>query len=119
MHHLDLGLFSYQIDYTQDLLKIQYGKSLVEEINHWLAKIPRFTGLKIFTNGIQSKLTANEYRNLMKVIVFVIDNLFNDTENFVKNKDLTELYVTWNEMYKISKYEVFKKSNLIKFEVCI
>ena len=30
----------------------------------------------------------------MKVIVFVIDNLFNDTENFVKNKDLTELYVT-------------------------
>ena len=55
----------------------------------------------------------------MKVMVFVVDNLYNDTENFVKNKDLTMVYATWNEMYIISRYESFKESDLIKFKVCI
>ncbi|PKY61921.1 hypothetical protein RhiirA4_302279, partial [Rhizophagus irregularis] len=74
MHHLDLGLFHYQIDYTKKLLGAQCGKTLVDEVDHRLAAIPRFSGLKIFTNGIQSiaRLTANEYRNLMKVMVFVV-----------------------------------------------
>ena len=118
MHHLDLGLFQYQIDYTRKLLN-QYKKSLVDEIDLRLAKIPRFPGLKIFTNGTQSiaRLTANEYRDLMKVLIFVIDNLYVDTENFVKNKDLTMVYATWNEMYIISRYESFKESDLIKFKV--
>ncbi|GBC15518.2 hypothetical protein GLOIN_2v1762814 [Rhizophagus irregularis DAOM 181602=DAOM 197198] len=106
MHHLDLGLFHYQIDYTKKLLGAQYGKTLVDEVDHQLAAIPRFSGLKIFTNSIQSiaRLTANEYRNLMKVMVFVVDNLFvnnEDDENFVKNEDLAKLYEAWNEMYAI------------------
>ena len=66
MHHLDLSLFHYQIDYTWNLLKNQHDKSLVDKIDRQLAKIPRFSELKIFTNGIQSRLTANEYCNLMK-----------------------------------------------------
>lgn len=117
MHHLDLGLFKYQIDFSRTLLGDQFGRHLVDEIDRRLAKIPRFTGLKIFANGIQSisRLTANEYRDLMKVMVFVIDNLYNDTKDFVKNKELTEFYVIWNEMYIISRYEVFKESDLIKF----
>ncbi|GET65524.1 hypothetical protein GLOIN_2v1762814 [Rhizophagus irregularis DAOM 181602=DAOM 197198] len=114
MHHLDLGLFHYQIDYTKKLLGAQCGKTLVDEVDHRLAAIPRFPGLKIFTNGIQSiaRLTANEYRNLMKVMVFVVDNLFvnnEDDENFVKNEDLAKLYEAWNEMYAISRYEISKK----------
>jgi hypothetical protein len=64
-------------------------------------------------------LTANEYRNLMKVMIFVVDNLYDDTKNFVKNKDLVNLYVAWNEMYIISRYEVFKESDLVKFQVCM
>src|SRR5436190_23956870 len=52
MHHLDLGLFHYQIDYTRVLLKNQYGNSLVDEVDRRLAAIPRFPGLKIFTNGL-------------------------------------------------------------------
>jgi hypothetical protein len=121
MHHLDLGLFKYQIDFFRTLLRNQFGKHPVDEMDRRLAKIPRFPGLKIFANGIQSisRLTANEYRDLMKVMVFVIDNLYDDTEDFVKNKDLTELYVIWNEMYIISRSEVFKESDLIKFKVCI
>lgn len=125
MHHLDLGLFHYQIEYTRDLLKKQYDRSLVDELDRRLAAIPRFPGLKIFANGLQSisRLTANEYRNLMKVMIFVVDNLYdtniNNIENFTKNKDLVKLYESWNEMYAISRYEVFKESDLEKFEVCI
>ncbi|RGB30741.1 hypothetical protein C1646_764942 [Rhizophagus diaphanus] len=46
-------------------------------------------------------------------MVFIVDNLYkentNNIENFVKNKDLTMLYEIWNEMYMISRYEVFKE----------
>lgn len=122
MHHLDLGLFHYQIEYTKKFLAEQRGKSLSSKIDHRLAAIPRFPGLKIFSNGIQSiaRLTANEYRNLMKVMIFVVDNLYEDNdgiENFVKNENLAKLYETWNEMYAISRYETFKESDLVKFRV--
>jgi hypothetical protein len=123
MHHLDLGLFNYQIDFTRKILKNQIGNFIVDEIDRRLATIPRFPGLKIFTNGLQSiaRLTANEYRSLMKVMVFVIDDLYQENtkvENSVKNKDLVELYETWNNMYAISRYEMFKESDLNKFKVC-
>jgi hypothetical protein len=123
MHHLDLGLFQYQIIFTRDLLKMQHGNSLVDEMDRRLAKIPRFNNLKIFKNGLQSisRLTANEYRDLMKVMVFVIDNLYNENtnsiENFVTNTDLAKVYEKWINMYKISRYETFKESDLSKFEV--
>jgi hypothetical protein len=123
MHYLDLGLFHYQIDYTKEILKNQHGNSLLDEIDRRLAIIPRFPGLKIFTNGLSiARLTANEYRNLMKVMVFVLDNLYDENtkgvENFIKNKYLTQLYEKWNEMYEISRYEMFKESDLDKFQVC-
>ena len=59
----------------------------------------------------------------MKIMIFAVDNLYkeniNNTENFVKNKDLIKLYEMWNEMYIISKYEVFKESDLKKIKVCM
>lgn len=58
----------------------------------------------------------------MKIMIFVVDNLYEnneDTENFIKNEDLTKLYEAWNEMYAISQYENFKESNLVKFRVGI
>jgi hypothetical protein len=60
MHHLDLGLFKHQINFTLDLLKEQYGASILDEIDNRLANIPRFSGLKIFKNGISSltRITA-------------------------------------------------------------
>jgi hypothetical protein len=122
LHHLDLGLFHYQIKYTKQLLGEQCGKSLLNEIDRRIATIPRFPGLKIFTNGIQSiaRLTANEFRNLMKIMIFVVDNLYENNENvenFVKNEDLAKLYEAWNEMYAISRYENFKENDLVKFRV--
>jgi hypothetical protein len=125
MHHLDLGLFRYQIEYTRELLKMQHGRSLVDELDRRLAAIPRFPGIKIFANGLQSisRITANEYRNLMKVMIFVVDNLYdaniNNIENFTNNKTLVKLYESWNKMYVMSRYEVFKESDLRTFQVCI
>jgi len=125
MHHLDLGLFHYQIDFTKKLIKAQHESSLVDEMDRRLAEIPRYPGLKIFSNGLQSiaRLTANEYRDLMKVMLFVVDNLYSkntkNIENFIKNKDLAELYKKWINMYMLSRYEIFKESDLDKLKVCL
>src|SRR5271156_6666302 len=122
MHHLDLGLFVYQITFTCEILKLQHGNTLVNEIDRRLAAIPRFPDLKIFSNGLSiARLTANEYRSLMKVMIFVVDNLYdgdNDAvKNFISNDDLTKLYESWNEMYILSRSEEFSENDLEKFNV--
>ena len=125
MHHLDLGLFNYQITFTCEILKSQHvnGNMLISKIDRCLTAIPRFPDLKIFSNGLQSiaRLTANEYRSLMKVMIFVVDNLYdendNSVENFVSNFELMELYQHWNEMYILSRLEEFSESDLVKFNV--
>jgi hypothetical protein len=57
----------------------------------------------------------------MKVMIFIIDNLYKENtkkvKNFIANKALIKLYEKWNNMYKISIYEIFKQSDLNKFEV--
>src|SRR5947208_502779 len=113
MHHLDLGLFRYRSKYTYQSLKLQHGNVLVEEVDRRLSAIPHHPGLKIFANGLQSiaRLTANEYRSLMKVMLFVIDNLYvgndKEVENFVSNNNLAILYEKWNDMYILSMSEEF------------
>ena len=97
MHHLDLGLFKYQILFTSGFLKNKHGISILKTIDN----IPRFPGLKIFKNRIQSNagFTANNYRNLMKVMIFVLDNL-----NISKTiqVQLMKLYESWNNIYLLS-----------------
>ena len=122
MHHLDLGLFRYQVEFTCEILKLQHSVALVDELNYRLSEIPRYQDLKIFSNGLQiARLTANEYRNLMKVMVFVLDNLYSKNDkgvnNFISNNDLVKLYVSWNEMYILSRSEEFSESDLVKFKV--
>jgi hypothetical protein len=116
MHHLDLGLFNYQISFTLELLKDLYGASILDKIDNRLANIPRYPELKIFKNGIHSlaRLTAKEYRNLMKVMIFVLDNLISDES---LNKKLLLLYESWNNMYIMSRYEEYDDNNLNNFEV--
>lgn len=121
MHHLDLGLFRYQVEFTYEILKLQHNSALVDQINRRLSEIPRYQNLKIFSNGLHARLTANEYRSLMKVMVFVVDNLYagNDknVDNFISNNDLIKLYVSWNEMYICSRSEKFSESDLVEFKV--
>jgi len=113
MHHLDLGLFNYQITFTYDLLKQSYGALILDKVDKRLANILRFPELKIFKNGIQSlsRITANEYRNLMKVMIFVLDNL--DISEAL-NKKLLNLYKVWNIM---SRSEEFDDQSLKDFEI--
>jgi len=122
MHHLDLGLFRYQVEFTCEILKLQHSSVLVDELNYRLSEISRYQDLKIFSNGLQiARLTANEYRNLMKVMVFVVNNLYGKNDkavnNFISNNDLVKLYVSWNEMYILSRSEEFSESDLVKFKV--
>ncbi|RHZ79704.1 hypothetical protein Glove_142g38 [Diversispora epigaea] len=88
MHHLDLGLYHYQIEFTKGIL----GRSSIDKMNERIGAIPRYPGLKIFSKGLQSiaRLTVSEHRDLMKVMVFVVDGLLSD--------DLSEVYVKWNEI---------------------
>ncbi|RHZ50882.1 hypothetical protein Glove_490g20 [Diversispora epigaea] len=109
MHHLDLGLYHYQIEFTKGIL----GRSSIDKMNERIGAIPRYPGLKIFSKGLQSiaRLTASEHRDLMKVMVFVVDGLLSD--------DFSEVYVKWNEMYILSRLEIFKESDLEKFQKAI
>ncbi|RHZ44404.1 hypothetical protein Glove_734g5 [Diversispora epigaea] len=84
IHHLDL-------EFTKELLS----KSLIDKFNRRIAEIPRHPGLKIFAGGLQSiaRLTANEFRDLMKVMVFVIDNLHNKDLSKKAIDDWTNLFI--------------------------
>ncbi|RHZ69835.1 hypothetical protein Glove_277g1 [Diversispora epigaea] len=89
------------------------GRSSIDKMNKRIGAIPRYPGLKIFSKGLQSiaRLTASEHRDLMKVMVFVVDGLLSN--------DLSEVYVKWNEIYILSKLEIFKESDLEKFQKAI
>ena len=115
MHHLDLGLFPYMIRFTRDLLKNLGGNALVEKMDTRFAAIPRYCGLKIFHNGLAdlARFTALEYRNMMRVIPFVIDGLLKDRLN---NK-LTDMYVKWNNIYRTLRKPTFTDSELNTFEI--
>jgi len=77
MHYLDLGLFNYQVIYIREMLKELCGQVAVNDLNDRLAKIPRFSGLKIFKNGLENikRFTANEFQNMIKVFLFVVEGL--------------------------------------------
>src|SRR5207248_7093719 len=74
MHHLDLGLFNYQVTFTRELLKELCGQVAVNELDNHLSSILRFSGLK---NGLENikRFTANEFQNMMKVFLFVIEGI--------------------------------------------
>ena len=127
MHHLDLGLFNYQVTYTRELLKEMCGQIAVDELDNRLARIPRFPSLKIFKNGLENikRFTADEFRNMMKVFIFVIEGLIIKyhkeaiSTNHAKRADeaLVNVYYRWNKMYLYSRQEYFLESELDNFEV--
>ncbi|RIB01680.1 hypothetical protein C2G38_2230062 [Gigaspora rosea] len=80
MHTLDLGLFKYMLDYTKELLNDQCERQVMQIFEQQLTLIPRHKGLKILKNisEIITRMTADELRNLLKVIIFMLDNLYKD-----------------------------------------
>ncbi|KAF0369742.1 zn-finger domain-containing protein [Gigaspora margarita] len=116
MHHLDLGLFKHQIEFTCTLLKNQMGKSILQILDKRLAQIPRVYNLHIFKYGISniSQFTASNYRDMMKIFVFVLDRLIDS--NLKLNETISSVFVKWNIMYLWTKHDELSDTDLIIFE---
>ncbi|RHZ84725.1 hypothetical protein Glove_78g31 [Diversispora epigaea] len=116
MHHLDLGLFQHQLNFTKILINKQCGKSFIDKMNNRVKLIPRYKDLKSFPNGFLhlALLTASEYRSLMKIMIFIVDELYEDSgsPNFIKNNKITEVYLKWNKMYLLSRKENYEESDV-------
>ena len=118
MHHADLGLFQYQLRFTMELLNSNYGNNPIKILEKHLSQIPRYPNLKIFKNGLErlNRLTASEYRDLMKVMLFILDELIEDKN---LNKNLCDLFSLWINMYTWSQQQEYTESDLYEFEVSL
>ena len=95
MHILDLGLFNYMLDFTKQLLHEQCESHVMQTFEQRLTLVPRFQGLKIMRNISEiTRMTADELRNIMKIIIFALDNLYDNykEEPGVSNKRLCQVY---------------------------
>lgn len=119
LHHLDLGLYKYQIEYTREVLKYHCGTHGIKIMDERISKIPRFKHLKKFKNGLGdiSRFTADDYWNLMKIMVFVIEDILKNKSDKI-NKLLINLYLSWNNMYLMSRKNKFSENDLTDFQVC-
>ncbi|CAB4383195.1 unnamed protein product [Rhizophagus irregularis] len=84
-------------------------------------------GLKLFKHGLSNikRFTADEFRAMMRQLVFVIDGIIptlhktDYTKKQAKNidKQLVQLYVDWNKMYIYSRKDKFTESDLKTFKI--
>ncbi|GBC42284.2 hypothetical protein GLOIN_2v1848756 [Rhizophagus irregularis DAOM 181602=DAOM 197198] len=116
MHYIDLGLFKYQLEFTQDILKAVRETELQKKFDDQLHQIPRFPGLKLLHKlGHLNVLTTSDYRNIMKIALFALDEIFEGNE--ITCKELCELYAKFSKMYIMSKKEMYTEKDLKIFEV--
>ncbi|KAF0458252.1 zn-finger domain-containing protein [Gigaspora margarita] len=59
------------------MLKELREQAAIDELDQYLSRIPRFSGLKIFREGLKNikQFTADKYRNIMKVFLFIVEGL--------------------------------------------
>ena len=120
MHHIDLGLFKYQLDYTKEILKEIGGNDLLKKFDDRLRQIPRFPGLKLFNKFEQLKImTAADYHHMMKITIFALDDIFDVSWKKMTCNELCELFSKFSKIYSMSKKESFTQKDLEDFEVNI
>ena len=119
MHTLDLGLFKYMLDYTKELLLEQCESQVIQNFEQRLTLIPRFHGLKIMKNISDiTRLTADELRNIMKIIIFALDNLYNNYKRLgVSNKQLCQVYYKFLRMYIATQKESFTNDSCNQLQI--
>jgi hypothetical protein len=119
MHAVDLELFKYMIEYTKSLLIEQCGPETVVCLEKQLASIPRHPNLKILKNGLDIvQITVDDFRNLMKVMIFVLDNLYtNPRSPGVSNEQLSEVFFYFNMIYIETRVDGFSETNCKRLEV--
>ena len=84
--------------------------------------ILRHLGLIILKNGLENvtKFTANDYRNIMKVIIFITDNLYdNYKEGEISSKRLCNIFYKYLKLYMKLRKETFTDTDLIELKVNI
>ena len=117
MHHIDLGLFKYQLEFTQEILKEVGGTELQKVFDERLRQIPRFPGLKLINKlGRLTVATASDYRHIMKIAVFALDDIF-ERWNEVACNELCDLYSKFGKMYMMSRQVSYTENDIKKFEV--
>jgi len=118
MHHLDLGLFKYMIEFTRQILLIYGGQAAIDNMDFRYNKIPKYSKLRHFPTGLHNfnRITAADYRALMKITVFVLEDLFPSTKKKLES-EILQLFVNWNKMYLWSRENRFSENDLITFEV--
>src|SRR6266516_8004301 len=116
MHMLDLGITKYLLEFTREFLRQKVNARAVREMDRRLCAIPQYPGLIVLKNGLKniSKFTANDYHNIMKVIVFVIDNLYENYENGFSCKHLCNVFCIYLKMYIILRQESFTNIDLVE-----
>ncbi len=99
-------------------MNLKCGSGPIKILEERLTQIPRYPNLKIFKNGFErlNRLTASDYRDLMKVMLFTLDNLISDKN---LNKNLCDLFSLWIDMYIWSRQQGYTESDLREFEVCL
>jgi hypothetical protein len=119
MHYIDLGLFKYQLEFTQEILRNVRGLDLLKIFDDRLHQIPRFHSLKLINKlGHLKVATAADYRHIMKVALFAIDNIFKEWNQIICD-ELCNLYAKFNKMYIMSRKESYTENELKIFEVII
>ena len=79
MHHINLGLFKYQLEFTQEILKSARETELQKIFDDHLRQIPRFPGLKLPSKlGHLKVATASDYHHIMKIVLFALDDIFDE-----------------------------------------
>ena len=119
MHTLDLGLFKYMLDFTKELLLEQCESQVIQNFEQWLTLISRFHGLKIMKNISDiTRLTADKLWNIMKIIIFALDNLYNNYERpGVSNKQLCQVYYKFLWIYIATWKELFTNDSCNQLQV--
>src|SRR2546423_1705127 len=120
MHMFNLGITKYLIEFTCMYLQQKVNNKAVKEMDHRLCAILRHPGLIILKNGLENvlKFTANDYHNIMKVIIFVIDNLYeNYNESGILCKSLCDIFYIYLKMYMVLQQEIFTNLDLKILEV--
>ena len=122
MHMLDLGITKYLLEFTREYLQSKVSNKAVKEMDHRLCAIPRYPGLIVVKNGLEnvSKFTANDYRNIMKMMIFVIDNLYgNYKKGGIPCERLYEVFHIYLMIYMKMRQESFTNMDLAELQVNI
>ena len=99
-------------------MKIVGGIELQKIFDDHLRQISRFSGLKLPSKLGQLKVaTASDYQNIMKIIIFALDNIFTSEWNEITCNELCDLYSKFNNMYIMSRKELYTESEIKEFEV--